>query len=190
MKNPESDLRSLIENFANDVRAAVRASLVEEVREALTGAPAKRGPGRPKGAKSGRRGPGRPPKAASAKTTGRRGRPAKVDSSLNARVLSAIGAQPGRSVSALAETLRTDSASLKRPISQLLAAKQIRKSGERRGTIYFAGKGSTAVAPSAGGASKAPRKKAKAKAKRSPEAQSAIDARMARMRAARVAKAG
>jgi len=185
MKNIDSDLRSLIEAFTRDIQAAVRASIVGDLQSVLGGAPAKRGPGRPRGSKPGkRRGPGRPAKAAKG---GRRGRPAQVDAGLNDRVLGAIRAQPGRSVSALADGLGMKSDGLKRSIAQLLSSGAIRKTGQKRGTIYFAGKGSTAVAASAGGARKKAGRKAKAKAKRTPEQQAAIDARMAKMRAARKA---
>jgi len=182
--NTDSALRNLIENFTRDIQAAVRASLVDDLRSVLGGVPAKRGPGRPRGPKPGKRGPGRPAKAAKG---GRRGRPAQVDAGLNDRVLGAIRAQPGRSVSALADGLGMKSDAIKRPITQLLASGSIRKTGQKRGTLYFAGKGSTAVAASAGGARKKAGRKAKAKAKRTPEQQAAIDARMAKMRAARKA---
>jgi len=192
MDSIDNRLRSLVENFANDIQAAVRASLVGELQSVLGGSPAKRGPGRPRGPKPGRRGPGRPPKAAA--KTGRRGRPAMIDSNLNDRVLGAIRTQPGRSVSALADGLGMKSDALKKPIAQLLSSGAIRKTGQRRGTIYFAGKGSAAVAASAGGARKKAGRKTKAKvkpkAKRTPEQQAAINARMQKMRAARQAKAG
>jgi hypothetical protein len=138
MKNPESEVRSLLEAFARDVQTAVRESLVAELQSMLGGAPAKRGPGRPKGTKAGKRGPGRPPKAAAAKTTGRRGRPAKVDAGLNDKVLAAIKADPGRSVSDIAAGMRMKVEAVKKPIAQLLAAKQISKRGKRRGTKYYA----------------------------------------------------
>jgi len=135
MKNIDSDLRSLIEAFTRDIQAAVRASIVGDLQSVLGGAPAKRGPGRPRGPKPGKRGPGRPAKAAKA---GRRGRPAKVDEALNARVLAAVKAEPGRSVSDIASGMRMKAAAIKKPIAQLLDAKQLSKKGERRGTRYFA----------------------------------------------------
>jgi len=138
MKNTDSELRLLVEAFARDIQSAVRASLVGELQSVLGGAPATRGPGRPRGSKPGRRGPGRPPKATA--KAGRRGRPAKVNEALNARVLSAVKSEPGRSVSDIAAGLGVKVDAVKKSIAQLLKTKQIGKKGERRGTTYFAAK--------------------------------------------------
>lgn len=190
----DSNLRSLIESFARDLQAALRSSIAADLLAAVGGQPARRGPGRPRGtsnaAPASGRGPGRPRKVASADS-----------GALGERVLSAVKQSPGQTVSQVASALGVPTEALKKPVAQLLASKQLSKKGQRRGTRYYAG-GSSAgasAAPSAGKrmARKAPRaakaatkakKSAAAKPKRTPAEQAAINARMAKMRAAREAK--
>jgi hypothetical protein len=72
-----------------------------------------------------------------------------------------VRANPGSRLEQIAAGLRTGSQELKLPVIKLLAAKTLRKTGQKRGTQYFAGGG--------GGATKAkaaPKAKAKTKAKR------------------------
>lgn len=191
----DSQLRSLIESFARELQAALRSSIAADLLSALDGGPSvRRGPGRPRGsgkaapaaAGAPRRGPGRPRKAISADA-----------SALGVRVLSVVKQTPGQSVSEIAAALGTKSDALKQPIAQLLASKQLSKKGQRRGTRYYFGKAGGGAASASGGkrmARKMPRKakakKAGPKPKRSPAEQAAIDARMAKMRAARQAKTG
>jgi hypothetical protein len=192
----DSNLRSLIESFARDLQAALRSSIAADLLAAVGGEPVRRGPGRPRGTSnaapaSGRR-PGRPRKVAAADS-----------GALGERVLNAVKQSPGQTVSQVASALGVKTETLKKPVAQLLASKQLSKKGQRRGTRYYAG-GSSAgasAAPSAGKrmgrkqprAAKAKKvvkakKPAAAKAKRTPAEQAAINARMAKMRAAREAK--
>ena len=114
------------------------------VHAALGGEPGpglRRGPGRPRG--SGKRGPGRPRKiAAKAVRAGKRLRRSAEDlEAIATRVLAHVKANAGHRLEQIGAALKTDTAILKRPIAHLLAAKQLRTEGQKRGTKYFAGGG-------------------------------------------------
>jgi hypothetical protein len=144
MANPDTDsaIRSRIDSFLTELGALVKQSALEAVQEALgDGAPRRRGPGRPKG--SGRRGPGRPPKA------GRRraGRPARGGkrvrrsaedlAKIAARVMAQVRSKAGQRLEEIGRALKTNTAILKKPVADLLAAKKLRTTGAKRGTRYF-----------------------------------------------------
>jgi hypothetical protein len=74
------------------------------------------------------------------------------------RVLAHVKSNAGQRLEQIGKALRTDTAILKRPIANLLAAKKLRTEGRKRGTMYFAGGGR--------GGSKALRKKAKVRGRR------------------------
>jgi hypothetical protein len=136
-------IRTRIDSFLAELGALVKNSALEAVQDALgEGAPRRRGPGRPKG--SGRRGPGRPRKV------GRRpGRPARAGKRIRrsaadlekiaARVLAHVRSNAGHRLEQIGKALKTETAILKRPIANLLAARKLRTKGQRRGTMYFAG---------------------------------------------------
>ncbi len=163
MANTSTDhaIRTRIDSFLAELSGLVRKAALDSVHEVLSGTAPKRrrGPGRPKG--SARRGPGRPRKAARAARAGKRIRRSAADlEQTAARVLAHVKANAGHRLEQIGKALKTDTAILKRPIQNLLAARKLRTKGQKRGTMYFAGGGG-------GGARKA---KARRSAKRSRKA--------------------
>jgi hypothetical protein len=157
--NTDAAIRTRIDSFLTELGALVKQSALEAVQEALgDGAPRRRGPGRPRG--PGRRGPGRPRKpgrrrVGSPARSGKRVRRSAEDlAKIGARVLAQVRAKAGQRLEEIGRALKTDTAVLKKPVADLLKAKKLRTTGQKRGTMYFAGGG--------GGARKA-RKKVKAR---------------------------
>ncbi len=132
--NLEAEIRSRIQSLATELAGMIRQGALESVQAALGGngaAPARRGPGRPRG--RGRpkasgakraRGPGRPPSAATAE--------------LAPKVLTQVKAKDGQGVTAIAKALRVNVERVKPVMAKLLAAKQVKKTGQKRGTKYHA----------------------------------------------------
>lgn len=122
----EREIRACIDSFVDDLSALVNAAAIESVQEALGG-----------GAGRKRRGPGRPRKTAS--KPGKRIRRSSVDLEASAaRILSHIKANPGCGVSAISATLRTVPKDLRLPVLNLLEARKLRSTGQRRGMKYYA----------------------------------------------------
>jgi hypothetical protein len=149
----DTDLRSRIDSFLAELSGLIKKSALDAVHAALGDgvAPKPRGPGRPRGTAAAKR----PAATANGKRT-----PEQVQADAE-RIASYVRANPGSRLEQIAAGLRTGSQELKLPVIKLLAAKTLRKTGQKRGTQYFAGGG--------GGATKAkaaPKAKAKTKAKR------------------------
>jgi hypothetical protein len=139
----DHDIRTRIDSFLAELSGLVRKAALEAVEEALgEGASRRRGPGKPRG--SGRRGPRRPRKSA------RRGRPVRRARAgkrirrsaadlekIAARVLAHVKSNAGHRLEQIGKALKTDTAILKRPIANLLAAKKLSTKGQKRGTKYF-----------------------------------------------------
>lgn len=131
----------------------LKQAALESVRSALgdSAAPTRRGPGRPPSkAKVGR------PKSRGGKRTSE-----QVDQ-MAARVLTYVKSNPGEGLEAIGKHLGIATKELKLPVIKLLGTRQLKKSGQKRGTKYFAGKGGSAR--KAG--KKTGRKAARGKAKR------------------------
>ena len=167
-------IRTRIDSFLAELSSLVRKSAMEAVHEVLgEGASRPWGPGGPKG--SGRRSPGRPRKA------GRRpGRPSRAGKRIRrsaadlekiaARVLAHVRSNAGHRLEQIGKALKTETAILKRPIANLLAARKLRTKGQKRGTMYFAGGGGGGKARKAKARVRRPAKraqKAKVKVRRS-----------------------
>jgi len=60
---------------------------------------------------------------------------------IGARVLAHVKSNAGHRLEQIGKALKTDTAILKRPIQNLLAARKLRTKGQKRGTMYFAGGG-------------------------------------------------
>ena len=144
----DSDLRSRIDSFLHELSALVTKTALDSVYAALGDgvAPARRGPGRPRGATK-----------AAARADGKR-TPEQVQADAE-RIASYVRQHPGQRLEQIAAGLGAASQDLKLPVIKLLASKTLRKTGQKRGTQYFAG---------GGGATKtkaAPKAKAKTKAR-------------------------
>jgi hypothetical protein len=139
----------MCDDFANRLTLTVRRSVLEQVVAAMGGngaAPARRGPGRPRGTTK----VARPTPRADGKRT-----PEQVAAD-GERIASYVRQHPGQRLEQIAVGLGTGSQELKLPVIKLLASKTLRKTGQKRGTQYFAGGGATKATP-------APKAKAKAK---------------------------
>jgi hypothetical protein len=125
------DIRSLVENFTNDLSTVMRRAALEEVHAKLSlvigdvSAPKRRGPGRPRGAR-----------------TGKRGRPGKFTPEQmekhGASILALLKKSPGARSEQLSAAMKMDAATLRIPLKALIAEKKIKVKGKKRGTTYFA----------------------------------------------------
>jgi hypothetical protein len=127
----DSDLRSKIDSFLGELSALVKKSALDAVHAALGDgvAPARRGPGRPRGTTKA----ARPTATADGKRT-----PEQVQADAE-RIASYVRANPGSRLEQIAAGLGTGSQELKLPVIKLLASRTLRKTGQKRGTQYFAG---------------------------------------------------
>lgn len=136
MAKIDSELRSRIDAFVEELTSLVKQAALESVSAALgNGAvAAKRGPGRPKGSTAA-------PKAAPARR-GRSGKrtPEEV-AKTGAMVADYIKANPGQGVEGIGKALGLATKELQLPIVRLLETKAITSKGQRRGTKYFPGNG-------------------------------------------------
>jgi hypothetical protein len=131
----DAQLRPRIDAFVADISAAVRASALEAVREAL-GSP---------GSVPAMRGPGRPPKtvasdapAAASKRAAKRGKRTPEDvAKMGETVVAYVAKNPGQSVEQIKKALGVEKKDLQLPIIRMIAAKKLKTTGERRGTKYF-----------------------------------------------------
>ena len=146
----DSEIRALIDQFTSKFRELLGLAALGSVQTALAAgvgtpvAPARRGPGRPRGsgkAKSeapAKRGPGRP--KGSKSPTGRRIRRSAEDvEEVAEQVHGYVLAHPGSRLEEIGRGLGTDTAGLKLPIQGLLSTGRLRTEGRKRGTKYFAG---------------------------------------------------
>ncbi len=144
------DIRSRVEAFTEELAELIRQQAMETVREALTGsiaAPARRGPGRPRGSKS-QRGPGRPPAAAAGRRgPGRprgsgRGKGAKRNpeelEQLTLDLHDYVKKNPGQRIEEIARGMDRSTKELNLPAKKLISNKQLRTKGQKRATQYFA----------------------------------------------------
>lgn len=127
----ESDIRSRVEAFVEELTAMIRASALDLVNEAL-------GEG---GSRPGRRGGGRRPAAAAVVSTGRRAKGAKRDpkmlQALTDRLGDFIKKNPGQRIEQIGKALGTPTKDLALPVKKLLAGKKISTKGQKRATTYF-----------------------------------------------------
>ncbi len=149
----ESQIKERITSFVAELDLLVRKSTLEALQGVLANgtAPAARR-GRPAGAK---RGPGRP--------KGSRRGSANVEEAAG-KVLAHVQANDGQGISAIAEGTGLDLVTAKKAAASLLASGAVKKSGQKRGTVYHVGSGKPAKTPKtkAGKRGKKRAKKAKA----------------------------
>ncbi|HVY49824.1 MAG TPA: DNA-binding protein [Minicystis sp.] len=151
MANPEQQVRTLVEQFTDDLMKIVRGAALDSLASALGAVQpgseqprlARGTPGR-KPAANGRQAAAR--KAPATKTRrGRTGekRDPKLLAALTKRVGEHIASHPGQGARQIGAALSASTRELELPIKKLLASGQVRKTGERSETKYF---------PRAGGA--------------------------------------
>jgi hypothetical protein len=115
----EAQIKSRISEFVQELDLLVRKSALEALQGVLTNgaAPARRG-----------RGPGRP-----------RGS-GNVDSAASA-IVAYVGANDGQGVSQIAAGSGVALKLAKKVIAKLIASGQLKKTGQKRGTVYHIGSG-------------------------------------------------
>jgi|GEM_PF-773790 len=149
--NVDAQIQDRIQAFTAELSDLVKAAAMDAVQEALGGQ-----------ASSAARRP-TPKKAASRKATKRAGsgkrirRSAEDLEALSGQLVAYVKANPGARLEEISAGMGIASKDLKRPVTLLLEAKKLRKTGQKRGTQYFAGKG--------GGAKKKAAKKRASKKK-------------------------
>src|SRR5262249_55397094 len=135
--NPE--IKDRISAFVSELDLLVRKSTLEALHGILGNgaAPARRGPGRPKG--SGR-GPGRP-----AGSGAGRPRSGNVEEA-GAKIVAHVRSNDGQGIGAIASATGVDLKTAKKAALHLLASGALKKTGVRRGTVYHVGSGRPARA--------------------------------------------
>lgn len=133
----ESQIKNRIAEFVQELDLLVRRSTLEALQGVLANGarPARRGPGRPAGIRSGPRPRGR--------------RPADLGDA-TARIVDYVKSNDGQGIGAIAAATRLDLKVAKKAAIQMLAAGALKKSGQKRGTVYHVGSGRPARAAKAG----------------------------------------
>ena len=151
MATLQSKIQELASDFASGVLEAVRASSFEELAAA--------GHGRAAGSAD------KAPKQA--RTGGRLARRSEEDiAGVVDRIIALLKSKPnGLRAEQLREELSLEAKELPRPLADALASRQIKKSGNKRATTYFAAAGKTASKPKKKAAAKPAKKKPVVKAK-------------------------
>lgn len=136
-----SELRQRVDAFVDDLTQIVRRAALDSIREALDGTDGvavrrTRRPGRPKRrAASG-------PASTTRRSRGARSRRSSEDvDALSGAILAQVRANPGQSISEIGGALGATSKDLRLPVLKLTEKGQLRTTGQKRGTRYFAGGG-------------------------------------------------
>lgn len=137
MATLRSSLSDLASAFADSVLAAIRGASLDELL-AESGAPAKRGPGRPKGAVTGAR------KASSG--SGRRSKSGRLPRRSAEDIAAALGKivalvkknKEGLRAEQIRVELGLQAKELPRILKEGLASKSLKSKGQKRATTYFA----------------------------------------------------
>lgn len=133
-RNLDSEIRSTIDVFVEDVTKLVKQAALESVRDALSdgAGPARRGrkpgPGRPRGRKA-------------------RGRSSVDYEAVSSAVLDHVRGHPDQRLEEIATGMGKPTSDLKVAVRKMVLAKQLRKRGEKRGARYSVGTGSARSSP-------------------------------------------
>ena len=139
LKATESEIKNRIATFVAELDELVRRSTLQALQGILAGGgdvPAPMRVGRP-----GRilRGPGRP-----------KGRSSANLEEASAKILAHVQANDGQGISAISAATGVDLRTAKKAAGSLLASGTLKKSGQKRGTVYHVGSGRPARAAKAG----------------------------------------
>lgn len=146
----ESQIKNRISAFVSELDLLVRKSTLEALQKVLAGSAM---PKAPRGRAG--RGPGRP------KGSGRRSADTGEAAS---KIVAHVRANDGQGISAIAEATGLDLKTAKKVAGQLLAAGELAKSGQKRGTVYHIGSGKPARAKKAKGSKRGKGRGRKSKA--------------------------
>jgi hypothetical protein len=127
------DISTLVEKFTNELSLVMRRAALEEVHAKLTlvlgDVP------------STRRAPGRPRTSGAAAMPRKKkgGKRSSADlEALGEQLLAHVQSNPGARGEQIAAALGTDVGTMRLPMQKLIAGKQIKVKGQKRGTMYFA----------------------------------------------------
>ena len=122
----QSQIQNRISEFVQELDVLVRKSTLEALHGVLAN-----------GARPARRGPGRPARI----ITGGRGRPKADLGDVTAKILAHVRSNDGQGISTIADATGVDIKTAKKAAIQLLAEGGLKKSGQKRGTVYHIGSG-------------------------------------------------
>lgn len=152
MSNLRNTIESLASQFASSVLDALRSASIDELADvAGRGAPARRGPGRPRAESN--EGAAAAPRAgapgARGAARGRGGRLGRRTQSDITRMVESIVDVLAKNASGLRseqirEALNVEAKELPRPLAEALSTGRVTKTGQKRATTYFAGGGGAA----------------------------------------------
>jgi hypothetical protein len=126
-----AQIQELVDDFANRLTLLLRRSALEQVVQALGGngaAPARRGPGRPRGSTT---------VAAPARRSRGGKRTSEEMEAMSSALVSHVQANPGQRGEQIAQALGTDVKTMRLPMLKLIASKAITTRGQRRGMTYY-----------------------------------------------------
>jgi hypothetical protein len=129
----EAQIKNRIAEFVHELDLLVRKSALESLHSVLGNS-----------ARPARRGPGRPAKIVTG--TGRRGRQPADLGDATAKVADYVKSNDGQGIGAIAQATGIDLKVAKKAALRLLAEGGLKKSGEKRGTVYHVGSGRPARA--------------------------------------------
>ncbi len=127
--NLEQQIRTRISSFSDELASLVKQAALESVQSAL-GAPAHRGPGRPRTVKA-------PSAAKTARSAAGGKRTSEQIDALAGKLLTAVRSKQGQTIEQIGKGLSIHTKELKLPVLKLLEGKQIKTTGQKRGTKYF-----------------------------------------------------
>ena len=140
MSNLRSALAALADDFASSVLAAVRDASLDDLLGEMSGAPPRRGPGRPRGSSAPASAPAAPRSpAATRKPTGRlpRRSPEEIARTLT-QVVAIVKKSTGMRSEEIQKALKLDKREVPRVLFEGLRSKKLKKKGQKRATIYSA----------------------------------------------------
>lgn len=132
----EDELQDLVNAFVADVTRIARRKAMATIAELLANVELPAGGGRAPRARAAR-GSTSGTEAAPRKARGAKRSSADLDA-LKDRVRAHVREHPGQRVTELNAALATTTAELRRPLAQLIAAGELRTTGQKRATQYFA----------------------------------------------------
>jgi hypothetical protein len=139
-QNIESEIRSLVDSFVNEISVRVRQAALDSLRQAIEGS-ASPVPRRA------RRAVRKTAASAAPATPGRRGRkPSPASEKAAAQLQAYVHSTPGKRLEEIGVALGQATKGLKGPIARLVRDGILRTEGRRRGTRYFVGSGKPAKA--------------------------------------------
>jgi hypothetical protein len=125
----ESEIRSRLESFAQELTALIRVAAIDRVSDALGGERPSRLPR------------SRTLRVGAARSAGRRSEGAKRDPRVLAAVTDKLGGfirkNPGQRIEQIGKALGMPTKDLALPVKKLLGSKKISTKGQKRATTYF-----------------------------------------------------